>query len=457
MLAERYHSLLTRGWKTVFAQQRTWQRAVEHALATPCCLGQRTVSRTVCALGRQQQDWSADYKLYSRSPWQYEQLFAPIWQGYLQQYPSGWISVALDDTKLKKSGRQVPGVSWQRDPMSPPFHVNFLLGLRFLQASLIFPHHQAGDFEARALPVCFRSAPVVKKPGRRAEAAEWEAYREARKKNNLSQQALQLMRDLRCQLDQQGGETRLLLFTLDGSLCNRVLFRAPQERFSLIARCRKDARLCWPAPAGSRRRYDPHSFTPAQVRQDDMIPWQSTLVRYGGQFRPIRYKELGRVLWRRGAGTRPLRLLVFAPLPYKLSRHARTNYREPAYWLCLDVTSPAPPLIQAAFDRWQIEINHRDEKSILGVGQAQLWSPCSVPRHPAFLVAVYSLLLLASFQQFGPGRPADFGPLPKWRRPLSRPSLLDILALLRKELHEVRDSFPLPPNFEKNLENYAYT
>jgi len=31
-------------------------------------------------------------------------------------------------------------------------------------------------------------------------------------------------------------------------------------------------------------------------------------------------------------------------------------------------------LIQYYFDRWQIEVNHRDEKSLLGVGQAQVWS-----------------------------------------------------------------------------------
>ena len=457
MLAQRFHSLLTTGWQEAFQRERTLQRAVEHALATPCCFGQRTLSRTLCALDRHQQDWSADYKLYSRSPWDHDQLFQPVWQGYFQRYPEGWIGVALDDTTLKKCGRKIPNVSWQRDPLSPPFHVNFLLGLRFLQASLIFPHHQEGEFDARSLPVCFRQAPIVKKPGKRATEADWEAYRQAKKVTNLSVQALQLLQHLRSNLDQLGASQRLLLATLDGSFCNRVLFRGELDRVTLIARCRKDARLCRPAPQSERRRYDLEIFTPEQVRQNNSIPWQTATIRYGGQFRPIRYKELSPLLWRRGAGRRPLRLFVFAPLPYKLSRHSRTHYREPAYWMATDLTSPASALVQTGFDRWQIEVNHRDEKSILGVGQAQLWALRSVPRQPAFLVAVYSLMLLAALQQFGPGRSADFGLLPKWRKSSARPSLLDILALLRKELNETRDSFSLPHNFEQNLRNYAYT
>ena len=60
--------------------------------------------------------------------------------------------------------------------------------------------------------------------------------------------------------------------------------------------------------------------------------------------------------------------------------------------------------MQAYFDRWEIEVNHRDEKSILGVGQAQVWSKWSVARLPALRVASYSLLLLSALQAYGPHR-----------------------------------------------------
>src|ERR1019366_6895922 len=53
-------------------------------------------------------------------------------------------------------------------------------------------------------------------------------------------------------------------------------------------------------------------------------------------------------------------------------------------------------LLQAYVDRWEIECNHRDEKSLIGVAQGQVWNPQAVARLPQFQVAIYSLLMLAS-------------------------------------------------------------
>lgn len=96
-------------------------------------------------------------------------------------------------------------------------------------------------------------------------------------------------------------------------------------------------------------------------------------------------------------------------------------------------------MLQAYFDRWQIEVNHREEKDTLGIGQAQLRSARSVPRQPAFAVAAYSALLLAALLTFGPGRDAHYQPLPKWRRNADRPSCLDLITLLRKAMAENPD------------------
>ncbi len=457
MLIAQLHSLLNRGWQSVFAQERTLQRAIKHALALPCIMGRRTISRTVCALGRSAQDWSADYKMFSRSKWKAEALFDPVIDDYLVRYPDGPIAAAVDDTKLAKTGKKIATAFWQRDPMSPPFHVNLIYGLRFVQAALLFPHHQEGDFSARGFPVAFQEAPAIKKPGKRASDQERAAYEQARKLQNLSTQTLTVIRGLRQRLDQRGATHRTLLATLDGSFCNKTIFTAKLERTHLLARCRKDSRLCFPASAGSRRRYDPQVFTPEQVRQEETFPWQQASVYFGGQWRTLRYKQVQGVLWKRGAGTRPLRLVVIAPVPYKLSRHARTNYRHPAYLLCTDLQTSADQLIQAYIDRWQIEVNHRDEKDLLGVGQAQVRSLQSVPRHPAFVVACYSLLLLAALRAFGPGRSSDYLDLPKWRRTSKRASFLDILTILRKEYNETPVWPFLNINFAQNLTLYANT
>ena len=458
MLLENYTSLLQEGWHGVFAQERTHRRAIEHALSLPIVLGRRTISRTICTLDRAHQDWSADYKLFSRNNWKTEGLFTPVVREYLNKYPKGPVSIAFDDTKVAKSGKKIAGASWQRDPMSPPFHVNFLYGLRFIQGSLLFPCYRSGGELARAMPVCFENAPFAKKPGKRATQEEKWAYYQAKKEKNLSTQTLSLIEGLRRQLDEQGAWRRDLLAVVDGSFCNRTMFRAGLGRVHFLARCRKDARLCLPALKGGRRKYAVEIFTPEQVRRNKLIAWKRTRIYYAGERRWIRYKIFQNVLWRRGAGTRPLQLIVIAPHPYRLSKHSRTNYRDPAYLLTTDLKSSRRFLIQNYFDRWQIEVNHRDEKSLLGVGQAQVRSPRSIPRHPAFTVASYSMLWLAALQTFGTNRTDQFCPLPKWRKNASRYSTLDLLTLLRKEIHnETSVSGYVNANMAQNLIHYAYT
>ena len=79
-------------------------------------------------------------------------------------------------------------------------------------------------------------------------------------------------------------------------------------------------------------------------------------------------------------------------------------------------------------------MNHREEKDTLGVGQAQLWNETAVPKQPVLVVAAYSALLLASLIAFGTERTTAYAALPKWRRHAKRPSCLDLITLLRKEM-----------------------
>ena len=136
----------------------------------------------------------------------------------------------------------------------------------------------------------------------------------------------------------------------------------------------------------------------------------------------------------RGAGKRRLRLIVIAPTPYRKSQSKKLYYRDPAYLLTSDLCGSSKQLLQIYFDRWQIEVNHREEKDTLGVGQAQLWNVTSVPKQPVLAVAAYSALLLASLRAFGAERGKAYAELPKWRRNARRPSCLDLITLLRKEM-----------------------
>lgn len=423
-------------WREVFPQARSCRRAVRQALGSLVCLGRRTVSRIIWTNGGAQRSWSGEYFLYSRCQWDPQQLFQPILKRGLAFNPGRLVGVAVDDTRLKKTGRCIPQASYHRDPMSPPFHVNLMLGLRFLQASLLVPLHRQTSVGARALPIRFEEVSTVKKPSSKASEEEQKQYRELKKKQNLSQRFVQMMGDVRQALDGIGAANKTLVMAGDGSFCNRTVFTALRERTEIIARARKNAKLCYRAEPGGRRFYGIDKFTPEQVRQDDSIPWKTTRIFYGGKRRRIRYKELTELYWQGGARRLPLRLLVVAPTPYRKRKSSRMYYRQPAYLLTTDLKNKARGLLQIFFDRWQIEVNHREEKDTLGVGQAQLWNPIAVPKQPALAVASYSALLLASLEAFGEQRTEAYAPLPKWRRKAKRPSCLDLITLLRKEMAE---------------------
>jgi hypothetical protein len=344
------------------------------------------------------------------------------------------VGVAVDDTRLSKTGRSIQQAFYQRDPLSPPFHVNLTLGLRFMQASLLVPVHCLAQVSTRGLPIRFEEVSRVQKPSRKAKPEAWQEYKEAIKQHNLSQRFVAMMGQLRHELDLAGGEKKILVVAGDGSFCNRTCFRAQRDRTELICRARKDAVLCWRAPAGGRRFYDTEKFTSEHVRQDETQPWKATKIFYGGKRRKVRYKEVAAVYWQGGAGRCPLRLLVIAPTPYRKRKSGKLYYRRAAFLLTTDLNSSAKQLLQIYFDRWQIEVNHRDEKDTLGVGQAQLWNVKAVPRQPVLAVAAYSALLLASLIAFGAERGVAYEPLPKWRRKAYRPSCLDLVTLLRKEM-----------------------
>jgi hypothetical protein len=92
--------------------------------------------------------------------------------------------------------------------------------------------------------------------------------------------------------------------------------------------------------------------------------------------------------------------------------------------------------MQAFAWRWGIEVNHRDEKTLLGVGEAQVRTPEAAARVPALLAATYAMLLLAARQAFGAAPLPGTLPRPKWQRAKGRThaSTVEPIRHLRAEL-----------------------
>ena len=427
-----------------FCQERSALRAWRLAVAHVLTLGGRTLSRLIASLHRDGRDWSADYRLFSRSPWEARALFMPVLREAIgaalppQSAPGAPLWVAGDHTHLRKTGRHIAGVQTMRDPMSPPYHVNLMSGLRFFHLAVIVSSWRhdgsCADVPARAIPVRFEPSPTVKKPGRKATPADIADYKKALRARLSAVQARRELEQLREDADAAGGAGHGIIAGLDGGFCNRVFFREPMRGIEVLSRCRKDAVLCQKAgPEEGRRFYSRTKFTPESVRADAGIPWQTITVRTGGREHTVRYKELP-VFWQGGAGRRLLRLLIIAPTGYRLHQAGPLLYRQPAFLLTTDLEHPAAELIQGYVDRWQIEVAHSELKDGFGIEDSQVRHEKSVPRHPAFEVAVYAMLHLGALRTHGPRRTGDYLPPPKWYPGSVRPTLRDLVQLLRRQI-----------------------
>jgi hypothetical protein len=404
--------------RPAFAQDRTFERARTLAMSSLVGLGRRTVSGLLCAGAQQFQDWSAAYRLFERERFERQALFDParraVQEHLGQDEP---LVVMMDDTLVRKRGKKVHGTGWRRDPLGPPFCSNFVWGQRFLQLSAAFPD-QMQKGRARGIPIELIHAPSPKKPRKKAEVAEWEEYRRKQKMMKVSSVGAKALQELRCSLDSDpfGGD-RGLVVAVDGGFTNREVFRNIPRHTTVIGRIRKDARLFLAPPAPeSVRRGRPRWFgeplpTPEQIRRDDSIPWIKVEAFGAGQMHSFEVKTIPEVRWL-GSGERNVRLVVVRPLAYRPRKGAALLYRDPVYLLCTDPQLSLDKLLQAYLWRWEIELNFREEKTLLGVGEAQVRTPAAVEAVPSLIVAAYAFMLLAASEA---GNSAYLPP-PKWRQ-----------------------------------------
>jgi len=439
----------------------------QHLLAHLACLGTHTVTGLLQTCGGQFQDWSADYRLYERSRVLPEQLFEPVRQ-WLCDSQAGPLVTAMDETYLRKTGKKMPGAKYLRDPLGPPFRANLIWAQRFLQTSMAAP---GPDGQARMIPVDWVHAPLAQKPRPRAEAAQWDAYHAQRKSGRIGLIGAARLRHLRAWLDEHGARQRPLWSAVDGSFTNGTVLKHLPPHTILIGRIRSDAKLYHlpqDQPAQGRRRvYGTPAPTPEQLRQDPSVPWQSIEVFFGGQRRCLRVKQLRPLRWRTAGRQHDLQLIVIAPTPYRLSKHGKLLYRRPAYLICTDPDAALPQVVQAFLWRWDIEVNFRDEKTLLGLGDAQVRTPEAVHNLTGTAVAAYALLLCAASQCQHRQLPCDHLPAPKWRRtPSYRTTTQSLIQNLRYELwaqsihfsgFKVRHTLaPKPQKCNLNLESALF-
>lgn len=386
------------------------------------CFGRHTITGLLRLQDRTQLDWTADYRFYAEDHFDEDRAFGQVRQQIEQQLPAqSPLVVAMDDSLLRKCGRKICGVRYLRDPMSPPFHVNFVRGLRVLQISAAIPLGEQGA--ARLIPVDFQQALLPAKPRKNAPAHLHEAYEQERVKKNINLVGRQRLAFLRQQMDQSGSAQRPLVVSLDGRFTNATVLKEIPERTTLIGRVRKDGVFFHPPEQqpshGRKRKYGQRCPTPEALLKDDTVPWQKVKACAAGKVHEFEIKTLSPVYTPMDKAQKPLRLIVIKPVRYRLSQ-TQTDRREPAFLICTNPELPLEKVLQYYLWRWDIEVNFRDEKTILGVGQAQVRSEASNQNAPALAVAAYAVLLLAAVKTYGAHEKPETFKNPCWDRTKAR-------------------------------------
>jgi hypothetical protein len=411
-------------------------RLQQHMLGLLLSPAKSTVSNLICARGGQHADWTADYRLYSKERVDESVLFSSVRDTLIENLaPCEPLMVALDDTIVRKTGKKIHGSGWKRDPLGPAFQTNLVLAQRYIQFSAAWPLEN-GD--AQMVPIDFLHAPTPVKPPKNASPEQNESYREALKQQNLNRQTLKRLETLR----RETPAARHLIFAGDGSYTNKTILRGKPAGSTYIGRSRKDMVVHYPPAAiaganGRPLRYGAIAPTPDQLRQDDNVPWQNVEAFAAGKRHTFRIKTMDPVLWRKAGADLLLRVVIIAPLGYRLRNGSKLLYRQPAYLICTDPDLPIEKLLQYYLWRWGIEVNFREEKTLIGTGDAHVRTSASNQHLPAVTVAAYAMLWAVALQAHTGG--ADFLALhpPKWRKDRALagilPSTGDLLRLLRYE------------------------
>ena len=114
----------------------------------------------------------------------------------------------------------------------------------------------------------------------------------------------------------------------------------------------------------------------------------------------MRYRVEGPFL-REGLVDHPLFLMVVRGMDRKVN--GRRLKRDPAFYLVSAVQIddrwilplPEVELLAWAWQRWELEVAHRELKSGFGLGEKQCWNPRSAVTSVQWSAWVYALLLLA--------------------------------------------------------------
>lgn len=384
---------LLQAHRPAFGQERIFMRVIGLVMGEIMTFGRHTLTQVLVAMGLGAGPWSAWYRVLSHNRFDEEAVSKYLFGETLQHVAEEELYVVGGDvTEIARDSHKMEGSCWLKCPRNPPFMRSIHRAQRFLHGAWLMPPEQG---YSRALPLRMMPAFTEKAKRRIHEAVkEWAAGRNY----------LQWVRE---QLDEAGRTTQQVLGLFDGSYDTLDWWKTLPEGVVTLVRTAKnrDLRALYTGP-DRRRKYGPKALTPGEWLHEQ-TGWTTLWLTIRRRQRRMVYRVEGPYI-RYGAAGTPLFLIVVRGEHYY--KGDKRRYRKPAYYLVNaqqhpDGTWELPVSIEDllfwAWQRWELEVTHREMKTDFGVGDKQCWNDLSAVRSVQWGAWVYAVLVLAGYRTWG--------------------------------------------------------
>jgi hypothetical protein len=341
--------------------------------------------------------------------------------------------VAGDGTQTPRSSRKIEGTGWLRNLRTPHFMVGIHYAQRWFNGSWLVPEEKG---YSRAIPLRWLPAFTEK------------ATREVSPACKEGEAAVQFLTWLRVCFVQAGRPEQALLMVGDGHYDTLRFWQQLPAGVILLARSAKNRALYElpPTPTHGNRKYGERALTP-QAFWRKRRGWRTLEILVRGKVRHLQVRVEGPFL-RKGAPDVPLFLIVVRGK--QRARNGRIIRRDPLPFLVNAVQNdqghwqlplPLETLLFWAWQRWEIEVCHRELKSNFGLGDKQCFNPQAALASVQWSAWAYALLVLAAYRTWGL---STSPPVPtRWWRGAGRWSFNTLWRAYRAALWGPHDFQPL--------------
>lgn len=380
-------------------------------------VGERTVTgmwQAARLAGRLHHSRAHDF--FARSRWSADELGLRLLDFLVERFvsPDESIRLAVDGSVFARSGRKVHGTSWHHDSSAAPDGRGFRFGNCFVVLGLVVRIGALGD-RAWCLPVLFRLWLPSPKPTKRCPKPT----------RRPSQQDLAAA--LVAKVAARFPDRRIDVVGDSAFACKAMAPAA--DNVTLTSRLRSNAVIHAPKPPPTGKRGRPRVKgerlgNPAEIAaRAKQSAWRR--VEVPGRGEVLVLSVCG--LWYSVFGSRAVRVVIVRELA------DAEGYR--IALISTDVEATPAELVARYADRWSIEVAFQDAKHTVGVGEARNRVPRAVERTVPFgflcqTIAVAWYALNADVA----GDVARRRRIAPWYSQKRDPSMLDVLAALRREL-----------------------